>query len=171
MATNYKRTSEFFGQKAATANVNSIVNSNYLCPFINKRCNKQSRLINYPMGVCSVHVQGSNVIICPARFEEKNIVFSDIAKTFFGSPNNTIVFSEVKITNIGSFDFVIVKHKTMSPKVDDFVVVEFQSDSTTGTGELVKNLKDFISKSQVKDRYNFGMNTYNTIKLGWKSVV
>jgi hypothetical protein len=69
---------------------------------------------------------------------------------------------------VGSFDFAVVKHKPISNKVDDFCIVEFQSDSTTGTGELVKALKDFMKgKDILQNKYRFGMNTYNTIKLSY----
>ncbi|MBI4823560.1 MAG: hypothetical protein HY805_04940 [Nitrospirae bacterium] len=62
----------------------------------------------------------------------------------------------------------MVKHKPISNKVDDFCVIEFQSDSTTGTGKLVEALKDFMKGLDVLSRkYNFGMNTYNTIKLSY----
>lgn len=60
----------------------------------------------------------------------------------------------------------MVKHKPISSKVDDFCIVEFQSDSTTGTGKLVQALKDFMNGVNItENKYAFGMNTYNTIKL------
>lgn len=59
-----------------------------------------------------------------------------------------------------SLDFVLVKHQPISSKVDDFCIVEFQSDSTTGTGELVQALKDFMKEKDVlQNKYRFGMNT------------
>ncbi len=79
-----------------------------------------------------------------------------------------LLFSEVHLSNVGSFDFVLVKHKPISNKIADFCIVEFQSDSTTGTGELVRALKDFMKELNVLDnKYRFGMNTYNTIKLSY----
>jgi len=49
-----------------------------------------------------------------------------------------------------------------------FRAVEFQSDSTTGTGKLVDALKDFMNGEDVSNKnYAFGMNTYNTIKLSY----
>lgn len=140
----------------------------YNCRFIGRQCDKQSRTIDYPMGVCSVNAQGLKPIICPHRFLEDNIVFINACKAAFGSTNNVLLFSEVKISNVGSFDFVLVKHKPISNKVEDFCVVEFQSDSTTGTGKLVNALEDFTQNIDVlKKHYRFGMNTYNTIKLSY----
>src|SRR3989338_7732238 len=120
----------------------------YYCRFLESKCDKQSRTIKYPMGVCSVNHSGTKPIICPHRFLENNLVF--------------------KNSNVGSFDFVLVKHKPINNKVDDFCIVEFQSDSTTGTGELVEALKDFMKgKDVLENKYRFGMNTYNTIKFSY----
>src|SRR3990170_8733982 len=140
----------------------------YYCRFLESKCDKQSRTIKYPMGVCSVNHSGTKPIICPHRFLENNLVFKNACNAAFGSTNNVLLFSEVKINNVGSFDFVLVKHKPISNKVDDFCIVEFQSDSTTGTGELVQALKDFMKEKDVlQNKYHFGMNTYNTIKLSY----
>ena len=66
---------------------------------------------------------------------------------------------------IGSIDYVLIRHKPLKAEVDDFVAVEFQSDSTTGTGGLVQGLKDFVAGREVAEQtYKFGMNTYDTIK-------
>ncbi len=145
-----------------------IAVKNYYCRFIEKMCDKQSRTIPYPMGVCSVNHSGSKPIICPHRFLEDNLVFKNACINAFGSTNNVLVFKEVKISNVGSFDFVLVKHKPISNIVEDFCIIEFQSDSTTGTGQLVEGLKDFMKgKDILNSRYRFGMNTYNTIKLSY----
>lgn len=143
------------------------VRKRYLCPFMKSKCNKQSRTISYPMGVCSVNVGDKHIAICPQRFLENNIVFKDISSEIFGTNDNILLFSEVKIENVGSFDFVLVKHKPLSSAIDDFCVVEFQTDSTTGTGELVDAFKKFMEIREMKESYGFGMNTYNTIKLSY----
>ncbi len=48
------------------------------CPFVEKVCYKQSRLIDYPFGVCSAHVNGEEV----ARFNPQlaRVVALDWAK-------------------------------------------------------------------------------------------
>jgi hypothetical protein len=51
--------------------------------------------------------------------------------------------------------------------IEDFCVVEFQSDSTTGTGKLVKAMRNFEENREIGNNYAFGMNTYNTIKLSY----
>ena len=53
----------------------------------------------------------------------------------------------------------------MKPEVEDFVSVEYQSDSTTSTGGLVQRIRDFFDVDDWQDRYySFGMNTYDSIK-------
>jgi hypothetical protein len=139
---------------------------NYICEFTGKECIKQSRTIDYPMGVCSVNFNDNKPIICPNRFLEAETVFRNIAKSAFGSIDNVLVFSEIGLKAVGNFDFVLVKHRPISSEVEDFCIVEFQSDATTGTGKLVNALKDFMG-GVMGDNYAFGMNTYNTIKLSY----
>lgn len=89
----------------------------------------------------------------------------NIALHYFGDFDNTIAFSEVRLPNVGSIDYVLVRHKPMKPQVEDFVSVEFQSDSTTSTGGLVQGIRDFFEGEDVQKRtYKFGMNTYDSIK-------
>jgi len=141
------------------------------CPFVGNVCRKKSRLIDYPFGVCSVEHHDGIYAICPRRFEEQggiagvSRVLEDIAVHYFGDFNNVIPFAEVRLSNVGAIDYVLVRHKPLRAEVDDFVAVEFQSDSTTGTGKLVQGLRDFMAGVDVqKQTYRFGMNTYDTIK-------
>mgnify|MGYP001607131864 CR=1 FL=1 len=141
------------------------------CPFVNALCNKESRLINYPFGVCSVEHHNRINATCPRRFEERGSiegiprVLEDIALHYFGDFSNVILFPEVKLPNVGTIDYVLVRHKPMKAEVDDFVTVEFQTDSTTGTGQIVQGLRDFMAGRDIQDQsYQFGMNTYDTIK-------
>ena len=66
---------------------------------------------------------------------------------------------------MGKIDYVIVRHKVMQSEIDDFVTVEFQSDSTTSTGGLVRGLQDFVEGRNItQESYRFGINTYDSIK-------
>jgi len=144
------------------------IRTKFWCPFMNRKCDKQSRIIDYPMGVCSVLHKGSKIAICPNRFLQDNTVFKDVCNEYFSSTNNVLLFKEVGLSKVGTFDFVLVKHKPISSEIEDFCVVELQTDSTTQTGRLVESLEDFLNGITVsKDRYNYGMNTYNTIKLAY----
>ena len=147
------------------------IREKHWCPFLNRRCDKKSRLIDFPFGVCSVEHNGHFYAVCPRRFEEQAAiegvsgVLADISLHYFGDFNNIVVFSEVRLPNVGSIDYVLVRHKPMKPEVEDFVSVEFQSDSTTGTGRLVQGILDFFEERDVESQsYGFGMNTYDSIK-------
>lgn len=147
------------------------IRERHWCPFVDRRCSKKSRLIDFPFGVCSVEHSGGIHTICPRRFEEQGSiegvsrVLEDIAMHYFGGFNNTIAFSEVRLPNVGSIDYVLVRHKPMKPEVEDFVSVEFQSDSTTSTGRLVQGIRDFFAGRDLQgESYKFGMNTYDSIK-------
>jgi len=142
----------------------------YICPFNNNnKCSKQSRLLTYPMGVCSTWWSNNYPIaICPKRLLQDKTIFINAANHVFGGIDNVLLFSEVRLKRIGTFDFILVKHKPISNEIEDFCVVEFQTDSTTGTGKLVKAMEDYIKGEDItKKSYAFGMNTYNTIKLAF----
>ena len=170
--TSGNRPAEIFGypvrNRSATA---ENTRQQYQCPFREQPCDKKSRLIDFPFGVCSVEYGGAIRAICPHRFEERGAtsgvprVLEDVARHYFGSTDNTIVFPEVRLPNVGNIDYVIVRHKPMQFEVDDFVTVEFQSDSTTGTGELVRGIQDFFAGHDLSsETYRFGSNTYDSIK-------
>ena len=142
-----------------------------VCPFLRRTCSKKSRLIDFPFGVCSAEYGGQIRSVCPHRFLEQgslsnvSMVFEEVALNYFGDFNNIVIFSEVRLPSVGSIDFVLVRHKPMQPEVDDFVSVEFQSDSTTSTGQLVQGMRDFVDGHDIQSRsYRFGMNTYDSLK-------
>ena len=166
------RPSEIFGYPLANRSaVSQQVRQQHQCPFRNVPCDKKSRLLDVPFGVCSVRTRAGMHVICPRRFDEEGSlagvprVLEDVAKHYFGDTDNIVVFAETRLPNVGNIDFVIVKHRAMRPEIDDFVAVEIQADSTTGTGELVRAFQEFISGDDVANRnYRFGANTYDSIK-------
>ena len=172
--TNHRgnRPAEIFGYHFSDLSTEAnLSRKNHWCPFMNRQCSKRSRLIDYPFGVCSVEHGDSYYTICPHRFDQKgsvegiSLVLENIALHYFGDLTNLILFSEVRLPNVGTMDFILVRHKPMKAEVDDFLPVEYQSDSTTGTGALVQSLKDFLAgEGLAKKNYNFGINTYDTIK-------
>ena len=166
------RPAEIFGYPLANQSAQAQqVREQHLCPFRNVPCDKKSRLLDVPFGVCSVQARAGTQVICPRRFDEGgNLagvprVLEDVAMHYFGDTNNIVVFAETRLPNVGNIDFVIVKHRAMRPEIDDFVAVEIQADSTTGTGELVRAFQEFTSDGHMADRhYRFGANTYDSIK-------
>lgn len=171
MATG-NRPAEVFGYPIENRSEQAAqIRDQYWCPFVDRKCNKRSRLVNYPFGVCSVVHHGTVCTTCPRRFEERGKlgtvarVLEDVATHYFGDFDNVIPFSEVGLPNVGHIDYVLVRHKPMQAEIDDFVAVEFQTDSTTSTGGIVQGLRDFIDGENVSGKsYKFGMNTYDTIK-------
>ncbi len=169
-----KYPSEMFGfywQDISKEALNS--RKEHWCPFHGSRCFKKSRLLDYPFGVCTAHTDGIEIALCPRRFMENNIVFRDIANRNFGSCDNILVFPEVGLPGIGNFDFVMVKHKPMSPEIEDFVVIEFQTGQTTSTGKLVDGFKDFMMNSEFQKggSYNFGINMYDIWKRTFTQIL
>ena len=142
------------------------------CPFVDKVCYKQSRLINYPFGVCTAHAIDQEIALCPRRFLDGHTVFTDIAQHYFNTTSDILVFSEVGLADIGNFDFVMVKHKPMSSEIEDFVAIEFQTGQTTNTGKLVQGLRDFMDgKSIVYQSYGFGLNLFDIWKRTFTQVL
>jgi len=63
------------------------------------------------------------------------------------------------LRDTGNFDYVMVKHRPLSSEITDFVVIEFQTGQTTGTGKLVNGLSDFMQGRDVtRGEYEFGVN-------------
>ena len=168
-----KYPSEIFGYPHSNTNNKAAeARTKHWCRFVDKVCYKQSRLINYPFGVCSAHVNGDEVALCPRRFLDDHTVFTDIARHHFKTVNDILVFSEIRLEDIGSFDFVMVKHKPMSPEIEDFVAIEFQTGQTTGTGQLVQGLKDCLGgKNVVQKSYAFGLNLYDIWKRSFTQIL
>ena len=166
-----RRPAEIFGYPVENrSDVAQDVRRQHWCPFREERCDKKSRLIDFPFGVCSVEYDGGIRTICPHRFEERGSiggvarVLEDIALHYFGTTDNIVVFPEVRLPNVGSIDYVIIKHKPMQSTVEEFVAVEFQSDSTTDTRGLVDGIRDFCEGHDLQSRsYKFGMNTYDSL--------
>lgn len=151
----------------------SAVRQKHFCPFVGKECYKKSRLVSYPFGVCTAHVDEKDIALCPRRFLDRGTVFRDIAKAHFGTINNILIFSEVGLKGIGNFDFVMVKHKPLSNEVEDFAVIEFQTGQTTSTGKLVEGFADFMKSRTFSgaSTYNFGINYYDIWKRTFTQVL
>lgn len=168
-----KYPSEIFGYPYSnTSKKATDIRSKHWCPFVDKICYKQSRLIGYPFGVCSAHFNNDEVALCPRRFLDGHAVFTDIAQHHFKTINDILVFPEIRLKDIGSFDFVMVKHKPMSFEIEDFVAIEFQTGQTTGTGKLVEGLKDYLARKSVSEKsYGFGLNLADVWKRSFTQIL
>lgn len=168
-----KHPSEIFGYPiGATSDQAKAARSSFWCPFVDQKCNKQSRLITYPMGVCSVQYGDQIIALSPRRFLQNNIVFKNIADHHFKTRDNLLVFSEIGLSNIGTFDYVMVKHKPLSSDIEDFVIIEFQTGQTTGTGQLVQALKDSLGGEDIEGKsYGFGLNLADIWKRSFTQIL
>jgi len=76
------------------------------------------------------------------------------------------------LSKVGSFDFVIAKHRPLSAEIEDFAVVEFQTGQTTSTGALARGFQDLMEGVDVSARnYNFGLNHYDIWKRTFTQVL
>jgi len=142
------------------------------CPFDGEKCNKKSRLIPYPMGVCSVKYGKDTIALCPRRFLQQHLVFKHIANHYFNTTKDLLLFSEVRLPTIGTFDYVLVRHEPISSRIQDFAVVEFQTAQTTNTGQLVKALKDFFACKEIQGKsYSFGLNFADIWKRSFTQIL
>ncbi len=124
------------------------------------------------MGVCSVRYGDQTIALSPRRFLQDSTVFKDIADHYFDSRSDLLVFGEVGLRDVGTFDYVMVKHKPFSSEIEDFVVIEFQTGQTTGTGKLVKALTDFMRDKGVKGKnYEFGLNLADIWKRSFTQIL
>ncbi len=161
--TTTKHPAEVFGYPIDVNTAQAkAARARHWCPFAKQACDKQSRLIDYPMGVCSVQYGQEIIALCPRRFLENNTVFYDIADHHFGGRGDLLLFEEISVPGnryLGRFDYVLVKHKPLNGEVEDFVVIEFQTGQTTSTGHLVQALEDFMQGKDIQDEsYGFGLN-------------
>jgi hypothetical protein len=58
------------------------------CPFVDDVCDERSRLIDRPVGVCSVRYAEQIIAHSPDRFLQDNTVFYDIANHYFQTWND-----------------------------------------------------------------------------------
>lgn len=124
------------------------------------------------MGVCSVRYGDQTIALSPRRFLQDGTVFKDIADHYFGSRNDLLLFSEIGLRDVGTFDYVMVKHRRLSSEILDFVVIEFQTAQTTGTGHLVEALKDFMKGINLEGKsYAFGLNLADIWKRSFTQIL
>jgi len=171
-----KRPAEVFGHPVDVQTGAAVeCRKEHWCPFLDQQCDKKSRLLDYPMGVCSVEYEGDVVSLCPKRFLQEKTVFADIADHHFGGRDNLVLFNEVGVPgapHLGRFDYVIAKHEPLGSRIEDFVAVEMQTGQTTYTGRLVQALQDFMDGKQVAERtYAFGLNMADIWKRAFTQIL
>lgn len=181
--------SEIFGFPPENKSVEAQnTRKKFLCPFrggtiecdpVNKKSNltdEQGRpLLTHQTGACSAlhsfrHKSIMPVIICPYRFLERDrngdtIVFKAVKDKFFKN-KNVVFVPEIGLGEFGRADWMICELKDFKSKqFVDYTHLEFQSDATTATKQLVFCAKDFFDgKDVTKINYNYGLNSKASIK-------
>lgn len=101
-------------------------------------------------------------------------MFEDIADIYFGSHEDILLLKEINSGNksLGIFDYVLARHESLSTRIVDFAVVEFQTVDTTSTGKLTKAIEDFKTGQTIAGtRYSFGLNWSNVWKRAFIQVL
>lgn len=79
------------------------------------------------------------------NFEEQGAVagvsrvLEEIALHYFGNLNNIISIQSVNLFGLGEIEWVLIRHKLMKAEVDDFVMVEIQTDLTSKIENMMLN--------------------------------
>ena len=107
-----------------------------LCPFNNNepKCTKDKKAT--PLGVCSMYHNGKTTIICPIRFREKWMIYSDASRFFFDPKIAWTPLKEIRLKDkvgdsAGNIDIVLVAHDK-NGKIFDFGTIEIQSVYVSG---------------------------------------
>ena len=109
--------------------------------------------------------------MCPHRFEELGTIedipqiLENIALHYFGDLDNVVPFSEVKLSNVGTINYILTRYKPMKAEVGDFVMVEFQPDLVSEIKQAVQARRDFAAGFDIREQnYSFNISTYDTVK-------
>lgn len=110
--------------------------ANKLCPFNNIVSNCTKNSIEFPLGVCSLHHRGKQVIICPIRFREDWTIISDAANFIFEEKSVWTHVGEVRLKDkfgksAGNIDYVLVSYDDKG-RVLDFGSLEVQAVYISG---------------------------------------
>ena len=107
-----------------------------LCPFNNNslKCTKDKK--DAPLGVCSMYHNGKSTIICPIRFREKWLIYSDASRFFFSPKTEWTPLREIRLkdkhgNSAGNIDIILVAHNKKG-EILDFGAIEVQSTYVSG---------------------------------------
>lgn len=108
--------------------------ANHHCPFLGRKCVKESRRLDYPFGACSVR-QIRNprpIIICPKRLEgEHQAIIDYVGHRLFGDANGLVKIPEVRVGQF-SIDWVVARNDASGALVG-YHGVEVVAVDTTGS--------------------------------------
>lgn len=126
------------------------------CPFRGDDCTKSSK--KDPLGVCSLSDGAEAASLCPVRFLERDVVFTDAACLAFGEHVRFGVFPEIHILRInaatasrrprkiGKVDYLLGQIENGT--VVDFAAVEVQAVYFSGN-EIRSSLRYFMQEQEL----------------------
>jgi hypothetical protein len=173
-----KEVAEIFGFPAwSTLDQAKRARMERLCPFQRdsdgkwRHCSKLSQhqmfveldKIDTPFGACSVWHQGRGEkkfrphIICPVRFSQDHIVFSDAAAVLgtLGSHEQLIVFEEVGLP-LGRLDYILTAQA--NERIRAQCILEIMALSTTTTGHIIHSMFAALGMTKPLTAYKYGIN-------------
>lgn len=142
----------------------TAVRKDFRCPFLNKRCVKASRRLDYPFGVCSVRQIKDKraVIICPIRlYGDDQAVIDEVGHQLCGEVVCYIKIPEVRAGRF-SIDWVVACCDA-SGNLIDYHGIEVIAVDTTGS--LDQYFDAYIKGSDWQDiEQRYGINWANVYK-------
>ena len=130
------------------------------CPFRDGPCTKSSK--TNPIGICSLSDGGEAASLCPVRFIERDIIFTDAARFAFGERIRFGIFPEVRILKIeagtgGERDRKIGKVDYLLGKIEDDTVVDFAAVEVQAvyfSGVEIRSPLQYYMENQTLDLAN-----------------
>lgn len=138
------------------------------CPFLGRKCLKNRKSEpDVAIGTCTVTHSHRDVVICPWRFLERQLIFTDCLTLIRHEPGNELhLIPEVGIPG-GTVDYFLAT--TRERRVRDFVGLEIQTLDTTGTlwperQRFAQSKGIAVKRSDARSAKGFGMNWKMTAK-------
>ena len=138
------------------------------CPFLGRKCLKNRKSEpDVAIGTCAVTHSDKDVVICPSRFLERQVIFTDCLPLIRHEPGNELhIIPEVGIPG-GTVDYFLAT--TRSGRVRDFAGIEIQTLDTTGTlwperQRFAQSKGVAVERADATSTKPFGMNWKMTAK-------
>lgn len=160
---------ELFGRSTGSKTQNwTAAVASQECPFLERKCLKNRKSEpEIAIGTCTVTHSDKDVAICPHRFLERGVIFTDCLPLIRHEAGNELhIVPEIGIPG-GMVDYFLVSAR--SRRVRDFAGIEIQTLDTTGT--LWPERQRFVASKGIKVKSAdatstkpFGMNWKMTAK-------
>jgi len=134
------------------------------CPFLDKRCVKESRRLDYPFGACSVRQikDEREIVICPMRFYGDNqSIIEEVGRRLCKEAACLVRIPEVRVGRF-SIDWVVACCDASGTLVDYHGVEVVAADTT---GSLDRYFEAYMKEEDWQNvRQRYGINWANVYK-------